>query len=297
MKKNWIKVVGVLLVVAMVVGICTAFVGCGKKEVFTGYDIELARKAVQWLNSRYNSEIELEFIEIEWGQKETLLENGSIDLVWNGMTINEERIDNMSMSIPYLANKQSILYLKSEASKYDFSSLEAFKVSAADAIVYVEDGSAAEDVMKQPDGSRTFGKEVVAVGAQFDILTSMTSGSADIGVLDSIMAGYYLKNSKYSSKIGVLDFYLSEEEYGIGAKKGNDALICKINEALIGLVKQGTIQNLGKQFGLASENLVAPTTTNPKAGATDDSWDKVVASKKLIIGYTVFAPIAFTETK
>lgn len=141
----------------------------------------------------------------------------------------------------------------------------------------------------------TFGKEVVAVNAQMDILTNMSNGSADVGVMDSIMAGYYMNNSSYKDTMKVLPFYLSEEEYGIGAKKGNDALIGKINEGIIALAKNGVLKTIGDGFGLTSENLVTETTANPQANATDGSWNKIVSEKKLIIGYTVFAPIAYTD--
>lgn len=143
----------------------------------------------------------------------------------------------------------------------------------------------------------TFGKEVVAVNAQYDILTGMSTGSADVGVMDSIMAGYYMNNSSYKDTMELLPFYLSEEEYGIGAKKGNDALTGKINEALIALYNNGTIATIGGQFGVYSENLVKADTANPKADATDNSWNAVVTAGKLIIGYTVFAPIAYTENE
>ena len=63
------------------------------------------------------------------------------------MTITDERKEGMSMSIPYLANKQAIIILKADKEKYDLTSLDAFKASAKDAIVYVESGSAAEEVM------------------------------------------------------------------------------------------------------------------------------------------------------
>jgi polar amino acid transport system substrate-binding protein len=141
----------------------------------------------------------------------------------------------------------------------------------------------------------TFGKEVVAVNAQYDILTGMSTGSADVGVMDSIMAGYYMKNSEYKDTMELLPFDLSEEEYGIGAKKGNDALIGKINEALIELYKEDSIIRIGNEFGVSSENLISLNTVNPKAEATDNSWNTVVTAKKLIVGYTVFAPIAYTQ--
>ena len=141
----------------------------------------------------------------------------------------------------------------------------------------------------------TFGKEVVPVNAQFDILTGMSTGSADIGVMDSIMAGYYMSSENYKDTMEILPFYLSEEEYAIGAKKGNDALIGKINEALIALQVSGEMATIGDTFGVASENLVTATTANPKATATDNSWNNVVADGTLVIGYTVFAPIAFSQ--
>ena len=85
---------------------------------------------------------------------------------------------------------------------------------------------------------------------------------------------------------------LIEEQYGIAAKKGNDALISKVNDALIALA-DGQMKTIAGNYGLASEIAVTSTTTNPKAEATDDSWDKIVTKGKVIIGYTIFAPIAY----
>ena len=150
MKKTLI----VLLIVAIAVSCALGFAACGKKSTLVGYDIELAEKTVEYLNRTYKTDIKVEFIEIDWDQKETLLENGSIDLVWNGMTINAERLEGMSMSIPYLTNKQAIIILKKDKSKYDLTSLDAFMASASNAIVSVESGSAAEDVMLDKDGNK-----------------------------------------------------------------------------------------------------------------------------------------------
>ena len=62
-------------------------------------------------------------------------------------SITDERKEGMSMSIPYLANKQAIIIKKADKSGYDVTSLDAFKASAAGKIIYVESGSAAEDLM------------------------------------------------------------------------------------------------------------------------------------------------------
>ena len=88
----------------------------------------------------------VEFTEIEWNQKEALLENGSIDLVWNGMTITDERVANMAMSIPYLANKQVAITKKSEAASYGKTKDELI-ANAKNAIIIVEKGSAGEEIV------------------------------------------------------------------------------------------------------------------------------------------------------
>ena len=141
-----------------------------------------------------------------------------------------------------------------------------------------------------------FGKELLPLTAQVDILQNLETGSADIGIMDSVMAGHYLTHGSYVGKIASLDlFTFPAEEYGIGAKKGNDELIGKINDALIALAADGAFATIAAEYGLQNEVLVAADTANPKANATDDSWDKVVEDGKLVIGYTVFAPIAYME--
>lgn len=141
-----------------------------------------------------------------------------------------------------------------------------------------------------------FGKELLPLTAQVDILQNLETGSADIGIMDSVMAGHYLTHGSYVGKIAALDlFTFPAEEYGIGAKKGNDALIREVNDALRALAENGTFATIAAEYGLQNEVLVAAGTANPKADATDDSWDKVVKDGKLVIGYTVFAPIAYME--
>ena len=140
-----------------------------------------------------------------------------------------------------------------------------------------------------------FGKELLTVSSQLDALNGLLKGDADIAVIDSVMAGYYMNSTETFQDYQVLEgVVLAEEQYGIGAKKGNDALIGKINEAMIALVATDYAA-VAAAYGLTTELLVKADTVNPKASATDASWDNVVASGKLIIGYTEFAPIAYHE--
>ena len=140
-----------------------------------------------------------------------------------------------------------------------------------------------------------FGKEILTVGSQLDALNGLLKGDADIAVIDSVMAGYYMNETDSFKDYQVLEgVVLAEEEYGIGAKKGNNALIGKINEALIALVDTD-YKTVAETYGLTTELLVKADTANPQKDATDNSWKNIVDSKKLIVGYTEFAPIAYHD--
>ena len=147
----------------------------------------------------------------------------------------------------------------------------------------------------EDDNGLNFGKELLSVGSQLDALHGLAKGDADIAVIDSVMAGYYMNSVDTFKDYQVLSgVVLAEEQYGIAAKKGNAALISKINEAMIAMA-DGNYKTVAEAYGLATETLVKADTVNPNANASDDSWNKVVAAKKLIIGYTLFAPIAYKD--
>ena len=116
-----------------------------------GFDIDLAKAVLAYLNNKYSTEVAVEFIIIDWNQKETMLENGSIDLVWNGMTITPEREAEMCISVPYLANKQVAVIKKADAEKYAAADAAGFATKAKDAIIIVEKGSAGEALQQLID--------------------------------------------------------------------------------------------------------------------------------------------------
>lgn len=288
------KILALVLAIVMMLGCTAMFTSCSEEETLIGFDIDLARSVVDYLNETYDANVEIEFIVIDWDQKEALLENGSIDLVWNGMTITDERVANMAMSVPYLANKQVAIVAKDKAASFG-TTIESFVAGAAECIVTFEKGSAGNDIVVAKDGSLNFGKDSLSSATQMEALNALKKGDADIAVIDSVMAGYYMNTGDNYKDFQILsEVVLAEEQYGIGAKKGNDALIGKINEALIALVATD-YKTVADTYGLTTELLVKADTVNPQAGATDGSWDKIVNDGKIVIGYTKFAPIAYDK--
>ena len=68
-----------------------------------GFETEFAKAVCEELG------VKAKFQEISWTAKETELEAKNIDCIWNGMTITEERKQTMSISIPYMRNKQVLV--------------------------------------------------------------------------------------------------------------------------------------------------------------------------------------------
>ena len=65
-----------------------------------GFETEFAEAVCEKLGVKAN------FVEINWDTKEVELNSKNIDCIWNGMTITEDRLSNMSISVPYMQNKQ-----------------------------------------------------------------------------------------------------------------------------------------------------------------------------------------------
>ena len=139
------------------------------------------------------------------------------------------------------------------------------------------------------------GKEYVVAETQLSALMNLDNGTADVAVIDSVMAGYYTSTGDYAAKMQIVDgLVFAEEQYGIAAKKGNDALISKVNDALIA-IRESAYASIIEEYNLASSIALTAETTNPNAEATDNSWNNLVEDGTLVIGYTVFAPIAYEE--
>ncbi len=142
-----------------------------------------------------------------------------------------------------------------------------------------------------------FGKEYRALDGQMDVLLQLNSGSVDVGIMDSIMAGYYMsQDTKYSNSLMIVEgLDLATEQYGIAARKGS-GLIKMIDAAIIELAKEGVVNTLAEKYGIASELCVDTTVTVAElTDAEKQDWDYIVAQDKFIVGYTLFAPIAYNE--
>lgn len=165
--------------------------------------------------------------------------------------------------------------------------------SGTKVVVMAEAGSAGEDFAKD-FVSKVPLTEYVSAQAQRDVLTELIAGTADIGIIDSIMANYYIntEGSTFKGKLDIVDLESEEEAYAIGFRKEDVYLTQKVNEALYQLQEDGTIGQIAATYGLTDALITFPEPN------VDESLDKsgynyVINNGELVVGYTIFAPIAY----
>ena len=273
------KIVIALILAAVLLTAVLGAAACSKTEL-VGFDIELAKAVGEDLG------VEVEFVQINWDTKENELESKNVDLLWNGMTITPEREAAWEISEPYMLNRQVAIIRKADADKFDTldKMLASDKWSA-------ENGSAGAELITD------LGATLIGVTAQINVLTELNAGSADIGVMDSVMAGYYINEtgSNYADSLMIAEVNIAKDDeyYGIAARKGETALMDKINTSLAKLWANDTVKTIGEKYGLKDVLLPIEYTSQWDSISDKSSWDYIVARGKIIIGYTLFAPIAY----
>lgn len=199
---------------------------------WTGFDAEVARLFAQELG------VEIEFFVIaDWGKKFIELQTKQIDVIWNGMTISSDVLNNTSCSNPYVINAQVIVMPADKIAQYpDVESMKNLTVA-------VENDSAGETAAKEAGFTN-----IVELQYQDNALMEVAAGTADACVIDITMANNMTgAGTSYANLSKSLE--LTKEEYGIGFRKGSDVTE-KLNTFLAKLMKDGTLQTLAEKYGL-----------------------------------------------
>ncbi|MDR0445700.1 MAG: transporter substrate-binding domain-containing protein [Oscillospiraceae bacterium] len=199
---------------------------------WTGFDTEFAEAVCAILG------VEPVFQEIDWNSKETELKGRTIDCIWNGLTVDDDRRLNMDFSTPYLSNEQVVVIMADVSdSVTDKGSLGGFTVA-------VEEGSAGETAAAELDGAI-----VIPVQTQAAALLEVKSGTADAAVIDSTMAFAMTGAGTEYAELAVFDLSLTAEEYAIGFRLGSDVTMA-VDNAIATLLADGTLEAIAEKYGL-----------------------------------------------
>ncbi|ENO86143.1 amino acid ABC transporter substrate-binding protein [Thauera linaloolentis] len=202
-----------------------------EKNELVGFDIDLAREATKRLG------VEVEFKPIDWSAKEAELNGKRVDALWNGLTITEERRQNIAFTTPYMENHQIIVVPAGSAIKA--------KADLAGKVIGIQDGSSAIGAVEKDPVSTSF-KELKRFGDNVTALMDLTTGRLDAVVLDEVVGRYY--TAKKPGEYLVLDEHFGTEEYGVGTRKDDTELLGKLQKAMDEMKADGSAARISTEW-------------------------------------------------
>lgn len=217
----------------LVVGI-TDFAPMDYKEdgsdEWIGFDADMAKAFAKSIG------VDVELVEIDWDNKVLELNNGTIDCVWNGMTLTDEVTSSMDCSKAYCNNAQVVIVKKADADKYQTAE------SCKNLKFAVESGSAGEEQAKANGYSYTPVKD------QATALMEIKSGNSDAAIIDSLMAAAMVGEGTGYADL-TYTAQLNSEKYGVGFRKGSN-LVDEFNKFLDSSIKDGSIEKCAEKYGV-----------------------------------------------
>lgn len=220
---------------SLVIGLDDTFAPMGFRDnegELVGFDIDLANEVSERM------EREVVFQSIDWAMKETELNAGNIDMIWNGYTITAEREEKVDFSIPYMDNSQIIVVLE-ESDIQSKTDLQGKTVAAQ------QSSSAVDAILADPSGIAEQFKngEIIQYPSNNDVFNDLAAGRSEAIVVDETLGRYYMKRNE-DIDYRVLEESFGEEEYAIGFRKDDDQLKEAINDTLKEIMEDGTYEEI-----------------------------------------------------
>ena len=169
----------------LILGLDETFPPMGYRDAngdIIGFDIDLATEVCSRLC------VKLKLQPINWDSKEMELSGKTIDCIWNGMSVTDERINGMDLSTPYIANKQ-IIIVKSDSGI-------STKADLAGKTVGAQQGSSAVDAISaEPDVKASFGS-LNEYASNDEAFLDLKAGRIDVLVVDEVYGRYMISQDK-----------------------------------------------------------------------------------------------------
>ncbi|MFD5111614.1 glutamate ABC transporter substrate-binding protein [Streptomyces sp. NPDC058391] len=214
---------------------------------FAGFDVDVATYVAKELGYEAKS---IEWKESPSAQRENLISNGDVKFVVASYSITDERKQKVDFAGPYFLAHQDLLVRADDSSITKAADLNSKKLCSVT-------GSTSAQNVKEKLAPKA---NLLENGGYSECLTGLENKAVDaLTTDDSILAGY-ASQKEHQGKFKLAGLSLSDENYGIGLKKGDTELQTKINAALKKMVSDGSWEKaVTANFGPANyKNEPAP---------------------------------------
>ncbi len=219
----------------LVLGLDDTFAPMGFRDgsgEIVGFDIDLAKEVASRMG------VELEIKPIDWSSSILSLNKGDIDVLWNGVTINESRKEQINFSKPYLNNRLVIVKPKY---RNDINSKE----DLAGKVLGVQVGSNDEALQSDPISKEA--KEIRKYDVNVNAFLDLRAKRIDAVIIDEVAAQYYISEEKVDFVV-VENSPLTEEFYGIGFRKSDAQLLAEVDRILDEMKADGKAAEISQKW-------------------------------------------------
>ena len=252
---------------------------------YVGYDLDLAEEVCKRRNWKLVKR------PIAWDSKDSELDTGAIDCIWNGFTMNG-REQQYTWSVPYIDNSQVVIVKKG-------SDIKKLGDLAGKTVIVQNDSSAlaaleGEDATKENKKLRKSMKDLQQVGDYNSAFMNLESGMADAIAMDIGVASYQMESRQ--GQFEMLEERLSSEQYGIGFKKGNTELRDQVQETLFSMLDDGSFQKITDKWKLSDSTCLTKESVKEQKTETKSEKKKtpiVDVTQQLLTGLLATLSIFF----
>ena len=222
---------------AIIVGLDDTFAPMGFRDEsgeLVGFDIDLARAVAEELG------MNVEFKPIDWKAKEAELSAGTVDCLWNGMSVTPDRIEGMALTYKYLNNK--IVLMSLADSDLDVTSADQLK----DLKIGTQAGSAALEMLQANEAYDSFKDNISEYDKYDTAIMDLKAGRVDVIAVDQVLGEY--TNNNLGGEMKECTYSLGDDFYTIGCASDNTELRDKINDALKKLIDDGKATEISEKW-------------------------------------------------
>ena len=190
-------------------------------DTIVGIDAEIAALLAEKLG------LELEIVDMDFSSIVTSVQTGKIDMGLAGMTVTEERLENVNFTDSYATGVQVVI-VKEDSDIASVDDLEG-------KLIGVQEGTTGHLYCSDDYGEDA----VVAYTNGATAVQALTQGKVDCVVIDQQPAKAFVEANE---GLKILDTEYAIEDYAAAVSKDNDGLKDALNNALAELTADGSIQ-------------------------------------------------------
>ncbi len=204
----------------------------GLVDIYDGIDVAIAKKIAD------ENGMTLKIEDMEFDGLIAAVSTGKIDMAVAGMTVTEERQQNVDFSDTYFTASQVMVV---PADNEDIKSAEDLKNGKLVGVVL---GYTGDNIVTDTIGVSE--ENITRANRGIDIVQDVKNGKLDAVVIDSA-TGKALAEANGLKVVEDPEAFESEE-YAIAVKKGNTELLDKINKVLAEMKASGEIEELAVKY-------------------------------------------------